>query len=787
MLNSEVVMYSENGGSATFHAARINGYSLGSTALSIYGSPGRDIVTGSSGADTITTGLGNDQVAGSAGSDTIDLGEGDDVAFVELADLSTDVSINGGTGSDTLNFGQIYNVTVTGRSYDASVNVDMSSLGNAVNFENLVGTISGADTLTGNASANVLVGSGGSDTLYGNAGNDSLYGDYAPSDGGGFIYGLRSYDVGSNQGNDLLYGGAGDDVLVGNDGNDTLDGGVGSDTLTGGDGVDTFVIRANDGGSSEATADVITDFQDGTDTIGLADGLSFGALTVVQGEGDYINDVIVKRGAEFLLVIQNQQAENISYFDMASTSTAPESLSGTSDGDILLGGSGDDSFVSGAGTDILLGYGGDDSFTIDGSGSKTIDGGSGTNTVSINYSGVSGLNSFVVTMSSNGAVVLTGSNGDILTLSNIVDTSAGLGDGISVGGKTYDFVDPPSSSNSRGSGSMHDGSLGSTQGVAYNSVNSEVVMYSENGGSATFHAARINGYSLGSTALSIYGSPGRDIVTGSSGSDTITTGLGNDQVAGSAGSDTINLGEGDDVAFVELADLSTDVSINGGTGSDTLNFGQIYNVTVTGRSYDASVNVDMSSLGNAVNFENLVGTISGADTLTGNASANVLVGSGGSDTLYGNAGNDSLYGDYAPSDGGGFIYGLRSYDVGSNQGNDLLYGGAGDDVLVGNDGNDTLDGGVGSDTLTGGDGVDTFVIRANDGGLSEATADVITDFQNGTDTIGLTDGLSFGALTVVQGEGDYVNDVIVKRGTEFLLVIQNQQLADITDLDFQDI
>jgi len=69
----------------------------------------------------------------------------------------------------------------------------------------------------------------------------------------------------------------------------------------------------------------------------------------------------------------------------------------------------------------------------------------------------------------------------------------------------------------------------------------------------------------------------------------------------------------------------------------------------------------------------------------------------------------------------------------------------------------------------------------------EATADVITDFQVGIDTIGLASGLSFGDLTIGQGEGDYVNDVIVKRGTEYLLEIQNQQVADITDLDFQDV
>ena len=153
------------------------------------------------------------------------------------------------------------------------------------------------------------------------------------------------------------------------------------------------------------------------------------------------------------------------------------------------------------------------------------------------------------------------------------------------------------------------------------------------------------------------------------------------------------------------------------------------------------------------------------------------------DVLYGGGGDDVLYGDINTQ--GGQKYGYRSSYA--SDGADTLYGEAGNDVLVGSGGADTLDGGADSDTLTGGDGVDTFVIRANDGGSSEASADVITDFQDGTDTIGLADGLSFGALTVVQGEGDYINDVIVKRGAEFLLVIQNQQLADITDLDFQDI
>jgi hypothetical protein len=215
-------------------------------------------------------------------------------------------------------------------------------------------------------------------------------------------------------------------------------------------------------------------------------------------------------------------------------------------------------------------------------------------------------------MASNGTLSLVNSSSETISLTNIIDTSAGEGSGISVNSKSYDFIDSASAGNSRGRSSMHDGSLGATQGVAYNASNNEVVMYEENSnGYTTFHATRTNGDSLGSTALSITGSSVKDIITASSQADVINTGLGNDQVAGSSGADNIDLGAGDDVAFVSASDLITAAAINGGTGSDTLNFGRIYNVTVTGHNYDASVNIDMGSLGNATNFENLVGTTSG--------------------------------------------------------------------------------------------------------------------------------------------------------------------------------
>ena len=91
-------------------------------------------------------------------------------------------------------------------------------------------------------------------------------------------------------GNDLFAGSAGDDILIG---------GLGADTQTGGDGADTFVVAAGDGGSSLALADLITDWEDGVDKIGLAGGLTFGDLTIGSDGGD----ATISVGAEVLAVV----------------------------------------------------------------------------------------------------------------------------------------------------------------------------------------------------------------------------------------------------------------------------------------------------------------------------------------------------------------------------------------------------------------------------------------------------------------------------------------------------
>ncbi len=159
-----------------------------------------------------------------------------------------------------------------------------------------------ADTLVGTDAAEVFEGLGGDDLIAGGLGDDFILGgggddvlrgdrnsrstqDGEPG-GDDVIYGGAGDDrIGGKAGNDTLYGDEGDDVIYGDDGDDLLYGGKGNDTLIGdnfskGSGSDTFVLAAGEG------TDTILDFEIGIDFIGLAAGLSFGQLEIVQSGKD---------------------------------------------------------------------------------------------------------------------------------------------------------------------------------------------------------------------------------------------------------------------------------------------------------------------------------------------------------------------------------------------------------------------------------------------------------------------------------------------------------------------
>jgi Ca2+-binding RTX toxin-like protein len=128
-----------------------------------------------------------------------------------------------------------------------------------------------------------------------------------------------------------------------------------------------------------------------------------------------------------------------------------------------------------------------------------------------------------------------------------------------------------------------------------------------------------------------------------------------------------------------------------------------------------------------------------------------------------------------PTDPTGVINGTPNDDLltGSDQA-DILKGFAGKDILKGKAGQDILLGGLGSDRLIGGKGRDIFVLETGAG------IDHVIDFKDGVDRLGLTGGLRFKQLKLIQ-KGQ---DTLIRLGSDRLIILDNIQRSQITAADF---
>lgn len=159
-------------------------------ADSLDGGDDADSLSGGGGADILRGGAGNDTLAGGAGADTLDGGTGINTLDYSASPGAVTVDLAGGADG--------------GQASDDSIL--------AGTFQNLVGSATAADRLTGDAQDNQLAGGGGDDTLAGADGADTLTG---------------------GAGADSLSGGAGQDSIAWRigDGDDVIDLGSGADTL----------------------------------------------------------------------------------------------------------------------------------------------------------------------------------------------------------------------------------------------------------------------------------------------------------------------------------------------------------------------------------------------------------------------------------------------------------------------------------------------------------------------------------------------------------------------------
>lgn len=180
-----------------------------------------------------------------------------------------------------------------------------------------------------------------------------------------------------------------------------------------------------------------------------------------------------------------------------------------------------------------------------------------------------------------------------------------------------------------------------------------------------------------------------DTIYGTSGNDTVWANAGNDKAYGQTGRDILYGGDGND-------------SLWGGYGHDSL-YGDAGNDSLLGEGGDDALYGGM-----------------GNDELSGGLGNDKAYGGDGNDTIFGDKGSDTLYGD----NGHDVVYGGQDADilyggVGLDQlyggdGNDTLLGDADNDNLYGEQGDDKLYGGTGNDTLSGGLGNDTVYGDAGD-------------------------------------------------------------------------
>lgn len=166
--------------------------------------------------------------------------------------------------------------------------------------------------------------------------------------------------------------------------------------------------------------------------------------------------------------------------------------------------------------------------------------------------------------------------------------------------------------------------------------------------------------------------------------------------------------------------------------------------------------------------------LEGREVFRGTTVGDVVIGLVTNDILIGLIGNDVLLGLL----GDDLLNGGKGDDIlRGASGSDTLIGQLGTDLLEGGTGNDVLIGGKGLDKLIGGPGRDTFALELKNG------ADLVKDFKDRSDRLGLPKDVGFSDLSIKQ----ISNKTVVSYGSSRLAVLDNVQVNQISKADFTEI
>lgn len=661
--------------------------------------------TGTAGHDFLVSGDTDDTLTGGAGDDIL-LGSGGNDVYAFVAGAIGHDTIMDSAGTDSIS------LTGTGVAFFGMVGM------------NAVLTTDEGETITlGNGTyysyyqyIEAVVSGGVSRGLYINYGGDTD--DLVGTADSGYGY---------------LSGGAGNDILFGNDLGSQFSGDTGDDTLRGGVGNDTYTFQATDA----AGADVIHD-------AGGTDSISFASATDLIGIRDTAGGMVFERADGGTITVATGAVESLSIsygYALGLTTVAAQ----TTGNDAAYGTDADETIVLSAGNDAVFGNGGADTYVlsagmgldtvIDSGGDTLLDGSAvtlvgaaldtsgllrftfdGYQSIYVNAAGplayTDGSRTWTVTSSTTGTSGL-----DLMVGSNGADTLTGsLGDDYlngSDGDDVYELVggafghDTITDSNGTDSIVLTGASL-----TDADFLNGELVLRTDTGESVTvrsgyhyYSASPVETLVVDGVTWNLaigYGGTGNDIVV--SDGWTLSGGDGNDLLYGADTGASLNGDGGDDTLL-------------GGSGDDTYSF-QATSASGNDIIRDAGGN-DVISFASATAPTAIVQTTDGL-VFRHSGGATVTVASGTIEMLSNGQGfSGTVVAATAQTTGGEAAYGT--------DGNDTITLSAGNDVLYGNDGDDTyvLSESMGHDTIV--DGVGTIVLDGSAVTLADGQYDSTTN------------------------------------------------------------
>ena len=603
--------------------------------------------------------------------------------------------------------------------------------------------------------------------------------------------------INAGAGPDLIHGEDGDDNVSAGTGNDVLDGGLGGDILDGGQGVDTATYY-------NAATGV---------TASLDTGL--GVVNTGEATGDTYVNIENLAGSNFDDILIGDAQKNL-----LTGGTGNDKLVGRGNGDILNGGDGNDtasfefavsavtvSLASNTGTqgeadgdelvsiENLIGGAGNDTF-ISGLGiqANAFDGRVGIDTVSYaaSTSGIAATLTAGLITQTNDAAGDTFTNIENLVGSNQNDTLVGDAANNQLnGGIGNDVLEGMAGGDSLIGGGGNDTASfeHATLGVVTSlntvfTVGPIVTLTNDAAGDTYSGVENLRGSNFNDTLIGdnsaniLSGGEGDDTLEGMEGSDTLIGGNGNDTASyahaltgvaatltaslagfsssGDAASDTYDSIEnmtGSNYNDILIGDANNNI-LNGGDGDDVLEgFGGVdtliggagsntasYEHSAAGvlaSLLDPSLNTNDAAGDTYTNIQNLLGTVFN-DDLTGNANDNVLTGGGGDDLISGGAGVDKLFGgdgdDALVDDGVGLA------ELNGGTGNDIIRLTNFDTAV------DAVVGGIGTDTLVIDRAVATDITFNMQASINQAGGTLHNGYGGGT-VIGNFNGIENVSVT----------------------------------------